>query len=373
MTAVAQVRCGDYAAAGEGFRRALELLSDLGPFAARGEPLLVKPNLLAAHPPEAAVTTHPAVVDAALSAAADLGARAVVADSPGLGSAERVARAAGVLEVCRRHGVRLLDLGAGEVVRASGRTYRDLELAREAVEARWLWNLPKWKTHTMMGLTLGVKNLYGCVPGKRKVAGHFRAGRSVDSFALSLLDLWQILTPCLTVLDGVVAMDGPGPSRGRPVARGLLLAAADAPALDWLATRLSGFPSADVPTVRLGLAGGLVDPARVEVRGDGAEPLAFEPAAGSPCDFSLPGPLKRLASRALAPPPRFDTALCTGCGACREACPAGALSGHTPPVLSQSTCVRCYCCQELCPAGAVRVPRRGPGPRLPFLARGRRP
>ncbi|MBI5016478.1 MAG: DUF362 domain-containing protein [Deltaproteobacteria bacterium] len=371
MTVVARVVCPDYDRVDDALRRALEFLGDQGPFAAPGEPVLLKPNLLAPYPAAAAVTTHPAVLDALLSAACDLGARPVVADSPGFGSAERVARVSGILAVCRRHGAPLLDLGVGEVRRASGRTYRDLELAREALEARWLWNLPKWKTHTMMGLTLGVKNLYGCVPGKRKVAGHFRAGRSVDSFARSLLDLWDLLKPALTVLDGVVAMEGAGPSRGRPIVRGLLLASSDAPALDWEAARLSGFDPRDVPTVRLCLAQGRVRPERVEVCGDPAEPLRFEPAAGSPCDFSLPGPLKRLLAGVLSPAPRFDARLCTGCAACCEACPAGALTPGAPPEFSQERCVRCYCCQELCPSGAVRVPPRGIRRRLPLVG-GRR-
>jgi ferredoxin len=295
-----------------------------------------------------------------------------VADSPGLGSLERAARVAGIEEVCRRHGVPILDLGQGEGVEASARSYRSLRVAREALEAPWLWNLAKWKTHTMMGLTLGVKNLFGCVPGKRKIAAHFRSGADGRAFARQLLALEEVLRPALTVLDGVVAMDGPGPSRGRPVARELLLASTDAPSLDWEAARLSGFDPRDVPTVRLCLAEGRVAPDRLERRGDPAEPMRFEPAAGSPCDFSLPGPLKRLLSGALSPAPRFDAAPCTGCGACRDACPAGALAAGTPPEFSQEVCVRCYCCQELCPSGAVRVPPRGFRHRLSFLG-GRRP
>ncbi|NTU60450.1 MAG: DUF362 domain-containing protein, partial [Deltaproteobacteria bacterium] len=288
----------------------------------------------------------------------DLGARAVVADSPGFGSAGRAARVSGMLEVCRRHGVPLLDLGDGPSRTVAGATYHSLELASEALDAGRLWNLAKWKTHTMMGLTLGVKNLYGCVPGKRKVSLHLRAGRKPDVFAGHLVDVWSMLRPCLTVLDGVVAMEGPGPSRGTPVARHLLLASPDAPALDWEATRLSGFSPDEVPTVAATLQRGLVAPGRLKVLGDDAEPVRFLAAPGSPSDFALPGPLKRWARAALSPAPRFHAGPCTGCGVCREACPTRALGPGAPPEFSPDTCIRCYCCHELCPAGAVDVPRR---------------
>jgi uncharacterized protein (DUF362 family)/Pyruvate/2-oxoacid:ferredoxin oxidoreductase delta subunit len=358
VTTVSRVSCPDYGGVLPALERALELLPADAPLAGRDEPLLIKPNLLAARPPEAAVTTHPAVLDAVLAVARDLGARPTVADSPGIHSAERVARVSGIAEICRRHGVPLLDLGKGETVTASGRTYRDLTLAREAVEARWLWNLPKWKTHTMMALTLGIKNLYGCVPGKRKIAVHFRAGKDPQAFARQLLDLEQLLEPSLTVLDGVVAMEGPGPGAGTPVNRGLLLASTDTAALDWEATRLSGFAADEVPTVAASITAGRLDPAAIRVVGDPAEPLRFQPAPGSPSDWPLPGPLKRVVKGVISPLPRFSKELCTGCGVCVEACPGSALRPGSPPELNRQACIRCYCCQELCPQGAATVPRR---------------
>lgn len=354
--AVARVTCPSYAQAQEAVRRALDLLGGAGRFCARGEPLLLKPNLLAPHSPELPVTTNPAVMAALLSVAADHGAKAVVADSPGLFGAEKVARSSGLWEVLARFDVPLLDLGRGKTSSVSGATYKAIELSSEALGAGRVWNVPKWKTHTMMGLTLGVKNLYGCVPGKVKIAYHLRAGKDADAFALLLLDLWRLLRPALTVLDGVVAMEGPGPSGGTPLARGLILASADAPALDWEACRLSGFSPDAVPTVRLSAARGLLDPAGIEVVGDEAAVTPFAPAPGSPSDFAiLPAFLRRSARGLFSPKPRFCKPRCTGCGICVEACPAHALLSGKPPEFLSSACIRCYCCQELCPSRAVEV------------------
>ncbi len=83
-------------------------------------------------------------------------------------------------------------------------------------------NLPKLKTHTQLGLTLGVKNLFGFVPGKRKAAYHLSAGRDEAHFARLMLEIADTVRPSLTVLDGILAMEGDGPSQGTPREAGLM-------------------------------------------------------------------------------------------------------------------------------------------------------
>lgn len=366
LVRVALRRCADYGAARDSIESALDLLGGAGTFAARGERILVKPNMLSPAGVERAVTTHPAVLDAALSILSDLSARPTVGDSPGFGGARIVGRVSGLSEVCRRHGVELVDLGDGPSREIGSGVFRDIRLSAAALDAEGIWNLPKWKTHTMMGLTLGVKNLYGCVPGARKVGAHLRAGSNHEAFARMLVNIWQALKPSLTVLDGVVAMEGAGPGHGSPVDRGLILASPHAPSLDYAATLLSGLKPESIPTVALSLSMGIADPSAIELAGDQAEPLRFAPAPGSAADFSfVPGPLKRLLRGVVSPVPSFSESRCVDCGVCVEACPAKALTGSKPPALDKNLCIRCYCCQELCPEGAVTVASA-----LPFL-RGR--
>ena len=72
-------------------RRAVDLLGGMGQFVKPGELVLIKPNLLKARPPEAAVTTHPEVVRSVIRLVHEAGGAALVGDSPGRGELRKVA------------------------------------------------------------------------------------------------------------------------------------------------------------------------------------------------------------------------------------------------------------------------------------------
>ena len=94
MTKIAIARCGSYVRNEvEGaVRKCLQELGGLQNFVSSGQKVLVKPNLLAAEPPERGVDTHPEVVRAVLLELLALGVKPLVGDSPGVGSLARVAR-----------------------------------------------------------------------------------------------------------------------------------------------------------------------------------------------------------------------------------------------------------------------------------------
>ncbi|MEK7850588.1 MAG: DUF362 domain-containing protein, partial [Deltaproteobacteria bacterium] len=175
MSKVVLKRCPDYdpEKVYNSIAESVELLGGISSFVKRGEKLLLKPNLLSAKAVEKAVTTHPAVIEAVIRLVKDSGAKPFIGDSPGIGSAEQVAAKSGIKKVADRYGVQIVNLSDGiQVENRKGKMFKRLDLSKTAYEADGIINLPKLKTHVMMTMTLGVKNLFGCVPGKRKISWH---------------------------------------------------------------------------------------------------------------------------------------------------------------------------------------------------------
>lgn len=365
---VAISRCGHYSfeTVFEAVRRSVDLLGGMRAFVKKGERILVKPNLLAAKPAEAAVTTHPMVVKAVLRLVKEAGATPFVADSPGIGSALKIAEKCGVLDVCREEGVELTELKTLILVENPlGHTFKRLEVADEALKADGIINLPKLKTHAQMHLTMGVKNLFGCVPGKTKPQWHLSAGVDSRDFAGMLLDLYFFLGPRLTIMDAVVGMEGNGPGSGDPRKLGLIMAAVDCIAMDTAACDLLGGRTHDVPILKAALKRGLkqaetcnvtaVGAVLDEVRVDG---FRFPPRSSVNFAERLPYFIDKRLRKALTSRPHVDDKACTMCSVCVNVCPAGIMTGKKRIEIDYDRCIRCYCCQEMCPQGAI-TPRQG--------------
>src|SRR5450759_2906222 len=185
---VSIVKCADYdrERVFAAVRDAVDLLGGMQAFVKPGERVLIKPNLLKASSPEAAVTTHPEIVRSVIRLVREAGGVALVGDSPGMGDLRKVCEKAGILDVVQEEGAVLVSLDEAVEVKNQGRFQR-FEVARAAYEADAIINLPKLKTHGMTTLTGAVKNLFGCVPGKRKVQWHLTTGVNHEHFMTCLL------------------------------------------------------------------------------------------------------------------------------------------------------------------------------------------
>ncbi|MFW5870390.1 MAG: DUF362 domain-containing protein, partial [Candidatus Sumerlaeota bacterium] len=103
---------------------------------------------------------------------------------------------------------------------------------KAALDADVVINLPKVKAHSQAGLSLGLKNLYGTIAGKRKALYHFQNGPDVRDFGKLIVAVARRIAPALTIEDGIVLLERDGPTAGDPRPGNFLVASADCTAAD---------------------------------------------------------------------------------------------------------------------------------------------
>lgn len=370
---VAIIKCADYDRTGvlSAVRKSIELLGGMQMFVRPGERVLIKPNLLKARPPEAAVTTHPEIVRAVIRLVREAGGEAMVGDSPGMGEFRKVCEKTGILDVAHEEGASLVELDDAVPVKSSGR-FHHFEISRHAYEADAIINLPKLKTHGMTTLTGAVKNLFGCVPGKRKVQWHFNAGVNHEHFMTMLVELCALLKPRLTIMDAVVGMEGNGPGSGEPREIGVIMAGRDAVSVDAVSAQLVGVTPEKLPLIRAAAAADFGETRldRINVLGAPSSDAAirgFRLPPQAHLEWQLPEWTRRSLKNAFTTKPVINSRRCTRCGVCQGHCPQAAILSHGKRLeIDYRRCIRCFCCQEFCPQGAITV---GKGWALTLLRR----
>ena len=342
----------------ESLRQAIDLIGGIKTFVRKGDHVLLKPNLLYGKAPEKAVTTHPSIVKGMIQIVREAGGIPSIGDSPSIGSLIRAAEKAGIKDVAEKMDCPLVEFDQ-PILSPKGKVlFKQLEIDRSVLEADVVINLPKWKTHSMTLLTLGVKNLFGCIPGSRKALWHLKAGANRKAFAQILVDLYRVIQPSLTILDGIVGMEGNGPGSGHPISLGLILASQDALSLDQVVCDLLGISRKSLPTNRVAFEEGMGKD-EIEVMGEPIEEIKitqFKFPALSDISWNLPGFLRIRLKNALTSKPTLDERICDACNRCVEICPPKALDRKERGfVFDYGKCIRCFCCQEVCPTGAITL------------------
>lgn len=276
--------------------RVLDPLGGIKAFVKPGDRVLLKPNLLTASRPTKECITRPEIVYCVAQLVQEIGGKPFFGDSPAFGSARGVAKANGYLPLMEALNIPIVEF-QGQRYPIENESFNHLRLSKEAMEADVVINLPKVKSHVQLTVTLGVKNLFGCVPGKMKAWWHMEAGKDANRFGEMLVETARAINPDLTIIDGIIGHEGNGPSGGEPRPLGILGAAADVFALDRTMVDILGVNPQLVPTVaaqmRLGLASDLskmqfplAHPSKLKVDDWGL------PDALMPIDFGLPRVLR---------------------------------------------------------------------------------
>ncbi|MBU2102136.1 MAG: DUF362 domain-containing protein [Candidatus Omnitrophota bacterium] len=333
-------------------REALDMHFPLPQWIKPHSKILLKPNLLMAATPEEAVTTHPVFIEVVGQIFQEAGYPVSIADSPGGFISDK--DVAGLYEEL---GLTILAQRNNFELLFPTESFIDQELPL----CWWsrgftMINLPKLKTHEIMVLTLATKNLYGCISGLHKSHLHHMHPQT-DSFAYIITKLYRMLNPPLSIVDGILAMEGHGPAKkGKPRKLGLVAIGNDALYTDYVISRFLSLPEAANPLVRQARREGLFELSELEYISE------FD---SNVTDFNFPPPfiINRLPAKVVSLlksffkfRPTIDISRCTACAMCVRVCPQKAITMKVgKATIDHSRCIMCMCCGEMCRFGAVDI------------------
>jgi len=351
--------------------KSLEIFGGISSIVSPEQNVLLKPNLLSASSPEYAITTHPSVVESIAKLVKEAGGNPIIADSSGNTTPynekglKKIYESTGMTDVAENTGASLnFDTEVVQVSNPDGLIVKRLEVIKPVVDADVIINIPKLKTHTFTTFTGAVKNLFGVIPGYTKAAYHAKF-QNLERFTKMLVDILGFVKPELTVMDGIVGIEGDGPGKhGSPRQIGVIITGKDSVLVDAVACRIVGIKLNNVSVIteaiergwwsgefeEIELIGNLIEDVSIpdfQMPSTSLEPNFIKQKWLVPIvSFILKSALTR------RPVPRKSD--CIACGACVKACPQNAISiVKKLAVVDDSKCIRCYCCHELCPEGAI--------------------
>lgn len=332
--------------------------------------VVIKPNLVMNKPPEYAATTHPAVIAATARLLHELGANEVVlAESPGGPYTETTIKShyknCKIADIAEDEGIILNtrpDFGSMQY--PDGIKCRSFNIIEPIIKADVIVNICKLKTHSLTKLSCGIKNFFGTVPGIEKFEMHARFPEQ-ESFVEMICDLCSMLSSqkeTITVCDGIIGMEGNGPTGGTPKNYGVLLTSKSAFSLDCVAEALLGFEGT-VSMLNAARRRGLM-PENVQdipIIGDSIEKCRTDSVVLPDTQKfnilrALPDLFGGKAAKFFEPKPAINKKTCVGCGICAKSCPQHTINIKSKKAhINYKNCIRCYCCQELCPINSVDI------------------
>ena len=364
---VAVVRCKTYdvEAVKPALEEALNAVNGLD-FVKPGMKIIIKPNLVSFKKPDAAATTHPALLEALVEMLLARGADVTIGDSPGgphsLPLLNRVYAATGMDRV-EKLGAKLnRNMNEKTVDFPEGKVLKNFTYTEYLDEADAIIDFCKLKSHGMLGMSAAVKNLFGTIPGFKKPEVHYKFQNDAE-FADMLVDLNEYFKPRLAICDAVVGMEGNGPTAGTPRQIGAIIASKSTYYADVVGAELIGMNIDGLPTLQAAYERGFAPASSKNLRVYGdiraltVDDFKAPPVRG--LSFMRKGNVLHFISKAaLEHKPTLKKRLCVGCGECARMCPAKAIEmKNKKPHINREKCIRCFCCQEFCPRAAMVVHR----------------
>ena len=325
--------------------------------------ILIKPNLLGAYLPERAVTVHPVVIRALLNVLKPYKLDILIGDSPGGSvSSDLVYDKTGIKQIALDYNIKLVNFKEGGIIQKDVNGIK-FYITKYIDEVDGIIDVSKYKTHSLMYYTGSVKNLYGLIPGLKKSDYH-KEFPNHNEFSKVLYSLYETVTDkiLINIQDGIVGMEGEGPSSGDPRNFGLMFVSKKSSALDYIASKMMGFNLEQLPYIKKALEIDGVDFNDIKVD-DSWKSYVFEKVKIKKVSTIIkildytPEVVKNVFRKLFDYYPDFNDR-CKKCMVCVKSCPVNAMKlekGMLHPQIDRDTCIKCMCCHEFCPYDAIFV------------------
>jgi uncharacterized protein (DUF362 family)/Pyruvate/2-oxoacid:ferredoxin oxidoreductase delta subunit len=314
-------------------------------FNPKNKKILIKPNLLAPHSPKQAITTNPVIIEEFCKLMKENNCELIIGDSSSHDT-HKALKKCGIKKLAKYAKIVNFDKEDKIKINVNGNILKQITLPKILKQVDLIVSLAKMKTHSLTKMTCGVKNLYGCIPGRIKESLHsFAPGES--KFSHLLLDIYQEIQPSLCIIDGIEAIEGDGPgATGKKKNAGVIIVSKNCIASDIVASKIMGFKENEILTNRYANERKIFN-SEIKIIGK-LENLNFKKPSSS-----LVGNLIALAPFLGKPKLIFNKQKCIKCGLCAKKCPVGAIILKPYPIWQKDKCIRCLCCIEVCPKAAI--------------------
>lgn len=210
-------------------RKALEGLGGVRRFIGRGDVVVIKPNIAWDRTPEQAANTNPLAVAEMVRQCLEAGAKKVTVTDVSCNDPRRCFQRSGIARAASAEGAEIVlpEEGLFRQVNLRGDVLAEWPVLEPFIAADKMINFPIAKSHSLTGVSLGMKNWYGILGGARN--------RLHQRIHESLADLADVMRPTLTLMDAyrVLIRNGPtGGSLADVLLKKTLIAATDPVALD---------------------------------------------------------------------------------------------------------------------------------------------
>jgi len=235
-------------------KAAVETLGGMGKFVAKGDVVMIKPNIGWDRTPELAACTNPEVVKALVELAFAAGAKTVTVMDNTTNQAQRCYIRSGIQAAAKAAGADVPFVNPRRVKKMAvrGAWLKEWDVIQDFVEADKVINVPIVKHHSLCRATIGMKNWLGAIGDPRN-----QLHQRLDE---AMVDLAAFFKPALTVLDAYRILVRNGPQGGRPSDTRLLktvVAGTDAAAVDAMGATFLDIPPGELPYLKFAVDRGL--------------------------------------------------------------------------------------------------------------------